>query len=874
MHYLSAILPLFSSILFLCLGITVYFLSKGELRGVFLRFCYITFHWQFSWVLLFSLHNSEYSDLICKIGYSGIIFLPIAFYETIIHYLNRSKKYLPWFYFLGFLFLISLWTSNLFIKGAYLQSFGYYPEAGILHVGYMMMVAILLILVLFILYRELKEEKKRIRKIQMQFFFVSTIFFCFSAIDYLLNYPALIQKLNVQLYPYGVFFISFSMLVFILSHFITLNLTLENRVTLKTAQLKNSVEALEEAARIKKDFIANITHELRTPLTLIRGWTDFIIDGESGKVPAKLIKIIDKIALQTLNLTEKINELLKISKFDAGMEKLVLTKTDIDSTIFQIVSSFKGLTDQSRIDLKYACESKTGDVFIDNEKLKDILNNLIRNAYKFTEKGEITITLQKMNDWMVIKVKDTGIGMSQKILKSIFQRFHQGDSSKTRKYEGTGLGLAIVKDSVEIMHGTIFVESVENKGTLFTIKLPMDLELRETGSIIENRTEERRTKHTDYGSKDRRKKDRRLTDLAKINNEDIIRISASDKTLSSQKTIKRIIPKNSMGVILIAEDNTGIQDFLSTALKGYTLLIASNGQAAWEVIQQENLPDLVISDIMMPIMNGYALLENIRTHKKTTSLPVIIITSLTEQGDRIKSLQLGADDYLTKPFHHLELQARVKNVLSLHKLEREKTRSEQLEVFLMVLASVIESKDTYTGGHVERVASFSRDLARKANLPEILVNDIYMGTIVHDVGKIGIKDEVLNKPGKLTQEEFEHIKTHPVIGKNLLSKLKIAPIAVNIAYYHQEKWNGTGYPCGISKKNIPIEARIATIADYWDAITSERPYRKAIPLKKAIQIMNEERGKSFDPELFDLFMDENDKLYLKHLSSGKLKELI
>ena len=874
MHYLSAILPLFSSILFLCLGITVYFLSKGELRGVFLRFCYITFHWQFSWVLLFSLHNSEYSDLICKIGYSGIIFLPIAFYETIIHYLNRSKKYLPWFYFLGFLFLISLWTSNLFIKGAYLQSFGYYPEAGILHVGYMMMVAILLILVLFILYRELKEEKKRIRKIQIQFFFVSAIFFCFSAIDYLLNYPALIQKLNVQLYPYGVFFISFSMLVFILSHFITLNLTLENRVTLKTAQLKNSVEALEEAARIKKDFIANITHELRTPLTLIRGWTDFIIDGESGKVPAKLIKIIDKIALQTLNLTEKINELLKISKFDAGMEKLVLTKTDIDSTIFQIVSSFKGLTDQSRIDLKYACESKTGDVFIDNEKLKDILNNLIRNAYKFTEKGEITITLQKMNDWMVIKVKDTGIGMSQKILKSIFQRFHQGDSSKTRKYEGTGLGLAIVKDSVEIMHGTIFVESVENKGTLFTIKLPMDLELRETGSIIENRTEERRTKHTDYGSKDRRKKDRRLTDLAKINNEDIIRISASDKTLSSQKTIKRIIPKNSMGVILIAEDNTGIQDFLSTALKGYTLLIASNGQAAWEVIQQENLPDLVISDIMMPIMNGYALLENIRTHKKTTSLPVIIITSLTEQGDRIKSLQLGADDYLTKPFHHLELQARVKNVLSLHKLEREKTRSEQLEVFLMVLASVIESKDTYTGGHVERVASFSRDLARKANLPEILVTDIYMGTIVHDVGKIGIKDEVLNKPGKLTQEEFEHIKTHPVIGKNLLSKLKIAPIAVNIAYYHQEKWNGTGYPCGISKKDIPIEARIATIADYWDAITSERPYRKAIPLKKAIQIMHEERGKSFDPELFDLFMDENDKLYLKHLSSGKLKELI
>ena len=390
---------------------------------------------------------------------------------------------------------------------------------------------------------------------------------------------------------------------------------------------------------------------------------------------------------------------------------------------------------------------------------------------------------------------------------------------------------------------------------------------------MENRAKERRTVHIEYEAKNRRKKDRRVTDLAKINNEDIIRISASDKTLSSQKTIKKIIPKNSLGVILIAEDNNGIQDFLSTALKEYTLFIASNGQAAWEVIQEGTLPDLVISDIMMPIMDGYTLLENIRANKKTTTLPVIIITSLTEQDDRIRSLQLGADDYLTKPFHHLELQARVKNVLSLHKLEREKTRSEQLEVFLMVLASVIESKDQYTGGHVERVAGYARDLARKANLPETMVNDIFMGTIVHDVGKIGIKDEVLNKTGKLTIEEFDHIKTHPVIGKNLLSKLKIAPIAVNIAYYHQEKWNGEGYPCGISKKDIPIEARISTIADFWDAITSERPYRNAMPLKKAIQIMHEEREKSFDPELFDLFMDENDKLYLKHLGKDKIKEL-
>ena len=872
MQYLSAILPLFSSIVFLCLGITVYFLSKGKLRGVFLRFCYITFHWQFSWFVLFSINSSTYSDLICKVGYSGIIFLPVIFYETVVHYLDLSKKALAWFYFLSFIFLISLWASDLFIKGAYLQAFGYYPEAGILHVAYIMMVCTLMVKIYFILYRVLKAEKNAIKQTQLKFFFISTILFCFSALDYFLNYPVLVDQLNFNLYPFGVFFLALSMLVFILSHFITLNLTLENRVALKTVQLKNSISALEEAARTKKDFIANVTHELRTPLTLIRGWTDFIIAGESGKIPEKLLEIINKVSLQTLNLTEKINELLKISKFDAGMQKLILTQIDIDTSISNIVSSFKGLTDQSRIDLNYTCKSKINNVFMDKEKLKDILNNLIRNAYKFTEKGKIKVSLGRKNNWMVIKVSDTGIGMSQDVLKNIFKRFQQGDSSKTRKYEGTGLGLAIVKDSVEIMHGSIAVKSVENKGTVFSIKLPMDLEAREKDSVMENREKERRTTHVDYGSKDRRKKDRRVTDLAKINNDDIIRISGSDKTFSSDKTIKKIIPDNSKGVILIAEDNKGIQEFLSTALKGYSLFIASNGQAAWELIQAGTEPDLLISDIMMPIMDGYTLLETIRVHKKTATLPVIIINSLTEQDDRIKSLQLGADDYLTKPFHHLELQARVKNVLSLHKLERETTRSEQLEIFLMVLASAIESKDQYTGGHVDRVANFARDLARKANLSEAFVNDIYMGTIVHDVGKIGVKDEVLNKPGKLTDEEFEHIKTHPVIGKNLLSKLKIAPIAVNIAYYHQEKWNGKGYPCGISKTDIPIEARISTVADYWDAITSERPYRKAMPLEKAVGIMIEERGKSFDPELLDLFMDKNDALYLKYLSNNKTKQ--
>ena len=864
MQHLSAILPFFSSVVFLCLGITVYFLSKGSIRKTFLKFCFITFHWQFSWFVLFLLDSEVHSDLICRIGYTGIIFLPVTCYESLIQYLKLGRGHIRWFYYLGFGFLASLWTTDLFIKGAHRYSFGFYPEAGALHTAYVVMVSILIILLFSALYRVLKTEKTGIRKNQLKFFFVAAILFAFSAVDYLLNYPALAEALEFQLYPVGVFFILSSALVFILSHFIALNLTLENRVAEKTDQLKQSVAALEEAARHKKNFIANVTHELRTPLTLIRGWTDFILEGETGKVPAKMMEGIDKIGLQTLNLTEKINELLKVSKFDAGMSKLVLTRVDVNSDIDRIVKSFKGLTCQRNIGLEFFECPEIHSLFLDREKLKDILHNLIRNAYKFTENGDIRVILSKEGFNMVITVEDTGVGMSEQILEKVFHRFRQGDGSLTRKYEGTGLGLAIVKESAELMHGDVSVKSTLGSGSSFSVTIPADLEKREPGAVMERRVAERRQRNENPVENDRRSRDRRVTDLAAIDSRDVARIIEYEGCPYSGAPIQAFRAENPEGTIVIAEDNKGIQDFLRESLQNYDLWIAPHGEAAWQTIQKR-MPDLIISDIMMPVMDGYELLGKIRSTETTSNLPVIVITSLTESDDRIKSLQLGADDYLTKPFHRLELQARAKNVISVHKLEREKARAKQLETFLMVLASVIESKDKYTGGHVERVAGYAKDLARKAGLDENQIHEIYLGTIVHDVGKIGIKDEILNKPGELTQQEFELIREHPVIGKNILEKLEIAPVAVNIAYHHQEKWDGSGYPTGISKTEIPIEARIATIADFWDAITSDRPYRKALIFEEAVEIMHEERGKSFDPDLFDLFMDKTEKMYLKYI---------
>lgn len=190
---------------------------------------------------------------------------------------------------------------------------------------------------------------------------------------------------------------------------------------------------------------------------------------------------------------------------------------------------------------------------------------------------------------------------------------------------------------------------------------------------------------------------------------------------------------------------------------------------------------------------------------------------------------------------------------------------DQLENFLLVLASAIESKDSYTGGHVERVANYSRDLALELDMSEQKVRDIYLGAIVHDVGKIGIKESVLMKPDKLNNEEINHIREHPRIGRDILMKINYAKTAADVAHYHQEKWDGSGYPTGRKGTEIPLAARIVSIADTWDAITTDRPYRAAMSLQAALSLMKVEAGRSFDPGLLKVFLDDKKSLYKRYL---------
>jgi len=189
----------------------------------------------------------------------------------------------------------------------------------------------------------------------------------------------------------------------------------------------------------------------------------------------------------------------------------------------------------------------------------------------------------------------------------------------------------------------------------------------------------------------------------------------------------------------------------------------------------------------------------------------------------------------------------------------------RLESFLHTLASAIESKDNYTGGHVLRVAHYAGSLAINLGLSSKIVRVVYLGAVVHDVGKIAVSDLILNKPDKLTAAEYDQMKRHTVEGHRILSCIDDVEMVARVALCHQEKWDGTGYPSGLREEAIPVEARIVTVADVWDALTTARPYRAAYTLEEALQTMKSERGHTFDPFILDRFLDFDEGLFLKYL---------
>jgi len=311
-------------------------------------------------------------------------------------------------------------------------------------------------------------------------------------------------------------------------------------------------------------------------------------------------------------------------------------------------------------------------------------------------------------------------------------------------------------------------------------------------------------------------------------------------------------------------------------------LEARNGLEALKILQSSNSVDTVLLDLEMPIMNGFEVLRIMKEHDVFREIPVIVITS--DKAEVNKILAMGANDFMAKPFDPVELKLRVMNQVRIKKLGEltrdfnsileeevvkktaslqkalELSRKAEFEISLR-LGRAAEFRDLETGMHIRRVSELSHELAVRMGLDEQECEILRHASPLHDVGKIGIPDSILLKPGKLDVAEFQIMKTHTTIGGKILSDAGEFPVitaAQTVALQHHEKWDGSGYPQGLAGTDIHIFGRIVTVADVFDALTSERPYKKEFPIEKAMGIMRDGKGTFFDPDLLDLFIENLD----------------
>ncbi len=304
--------------------------------------------------------------------------------------------------------------------------------------------------------------------------------------------------------------------------------------------------------------------------------------------------------------------------------------------------------------------------------------------------------------------------------------------------------------------------------------------------------------------------------------------------------------------LLVVDDEAANRELMIELLEpqGYKIVTAVDGQAALEEFER-NHPDLVLLDIMMPRVDGVEVCRRLKKNLESRLTPIVLVTALSAKEDRVRGIEAGADDFLNKPVDRIELLARVRSLLSLKAYTDELERA---ELVLFALARSIEGRDPYTGNHCERLSYYSERLGRRIGLPEEQITALRRGGIVHDIGKVAVPDAILLKPGKLTPEEWKTMRQHPAFGESICAPLKSFRLVLPIIRHHHEKLDGSGYPDGLKGDQIPLAARIMTVVDVYDALTTERPYHAAMSSEKTLELMGQEVQKGWrDPHIFSEF---------------------
>lgn len=499
---------------------------------------------------------------------------------------------------------------------------------------------------------------------------------------------------------------------------------LERKVEERTRELNKANDDLKELDKLKSNFFANISHEIRTPLTLILSPVESVLQGDyDGKIDNKFFENLQRNAVRLLKL---INNLLDFSKIEAGRMNMNIQRIEIVAFIRNYISSVHSAAESKGITMNFVSMSSAVPLLIDIEKLDKIIMNLFSNSLKFTDEGGfITVSVRDDDENCYIDFEDSGIGIPSDKLESVFDRFSQVDAGSTRKYEGTGIGLALVKEFVELHGGRITVrssfinESPEKHGTIFTVKIPKGEEhfnSNENVQFVESsELEESVSDYRFFGM-------REMTDL-KYEKDDV-------------QVIEDNYYKSDID-ILIVEDNPDMQNFLKFLLhKHYNVHLASDGEEGFNTAS-ELQPDLIISDVMMPVMNGYEMTKKIKEDNLLKRTPVIMLTAKSDISSKIEGIEYGADDYLTKPFNSKELLTRIRMLLKTRKYEiaiekRNHEIEEELKIARLIQQRLLPQNIPDISGYkfhptyipMDKVGGDFYDFKTNGNLIEIFITDV------------------------------------------------------------------------------------------------------------------------------------------------------
>ncbi len=470
------------------------------------------------------------------------------------------------------------------------------------------------------------------------------------------------------------------------------------------AEERERAEALAELDRAKTMFFSNVSHEFRTPLTLMLGPVEDALADTEAPLPTRQRERLEALHRNSLRLLKLVNTLLDFSRIEAGRIQAVYEPTPLDQLTAELASAFRSATERAGLRLVVACEPLAEPVYVDRDMWEKIVLNLLSNAFKFTFEGEITVSLRPSAAGVELRVQDTGIGIPASELPRVFERFHRVQGAQARTHEGSGIGLALVQELVRLHGGRIQVESRLGEGTTLTVSLPTG-----TAHLPPERMQATRAlTSTALGSAAYVAEALRWLPEAAANpefNQAALDAGAAvalaeqwlslpglrqvDASLDSAFTPAR-------ARVLLVDDNADLRDYLKRLLSGpYTVEAVADGRAALAAIR-EHLPDLVLTDVMMPHLDGFGLLNALRADPRTHAIPIILLSARAGEESRIEGLEAGADDYLVKPFSARELLARVSANLKMAQLRRQAARRErqlraETETAYTQISSILES---------------------------------------------------------------------------------------------------------------------------------------------------------------------------------------